>query len=195
MSTTATATATAPVKGATMAAIRAALPQYFTLAPANVIKAMGDRAELPRMLALALTGAALERAQSGNTPALAGADSALETVKGKATRTRVDNALSHVRAIKARALATSTLDAYAAWADTMHAELSGLLAPAPVAAKPKTPATDWKARAMAAEAAHAAAIAHAETLAAMLAAHGVTAPALPVGATLAPANVTEDAPM
>lgn len=182
-----TATAT---KGATMAAIRSAMPEFFSMAIPSIIRALSDKAETRAMLARALTGAALERAQSGNTPALAGADSALDGIKGKAARAMVDNALSHVRAIKPRAMASCDIDAYKAWAAEQFTALSELLTPAPAPAKPKAPATNWKARAEAAEAAHAILLAYAESLRATM---GANAPAMPVGAMLTPA--TESAPI
>lgn len=125
-----------------------------------------------------------------------GADSALETVKGKAARQMVDNALSHVRAIKARALSGQTIDAFTVFANETHSQLVNLLTPAPAPApvKVKAPAIDWKTRAMKAETAHAALMAHTLNLEAMLQALKVDAPAIPVGATLAPAP-TEPAPM
>ena len=82
-----------------MAAIKGAMPQFFALNVASIIKATTDKGEHVAMLARAFTGAALERAQFGNAPALSGADSALESVKGKATKQRIDNALSHVRVL------------------------------------------------------------------------------------------------
>lgn len=190
---TATTQAPATVKGASMAAIRATLPTFFALDVAAIIRALSDKQETRAMLARALTGAALERAQSGNAPALMGADSALDTVKGKAARQMIDNALSHVRAIKPRTLSGQSIEAFTAFANDTHSQIVALLTPAPVAAKPKAPAVNWKERAERAEAAHAALMAYADSLAAMLAASGATAPAVPVGATLAPAPATTEA--
>ena len=186
--TTTTTTTTATAKGATMAAIKGAMPQFFALNVSSIIKAITDKGEHVAMLARALTGAALERAQSGNAPAMVGADSALETIKGKATKQRIDNALSHVRAIKARGMSSATVADYQVFANDTYSQLVALLTPPaptakPAAAKP----VSWKERAERAEAAHAALLAYAETLRTML---GAQAPALPVGATLPAADTT-----
>ena len=192
MTATATATATAAAaktaKGATMVALRSAIPQYFTLSAAGLIKSLSDKAQTVTMLAQALTGAAIERAQSGNTPALSGADSALETVKGKALRQRVDNALSIVRAVKSRGMSAATVADYEIFASEIYSQLcAALTPPAPVAKPEAAKPVSWKERAERAEAAHAALLAYAETLRAML---GASAPALPVGATLPTADTT-----
>lgn len=201
MNATATATATAAAafdattattgatKGASMAAIKGAMPQYFALNVASIIRATTDKSEHVAMLARALTGAALERAQSGNAPAMVGADSALESVKGKATKQRIDNALSHVRAIKARGMSAAPVADYQAFANNTYSQLVALLTPPAPAAKPAKTGPSWKERAERAESAHAALLAYAESLRSML---GAKAPALPVGATL-PATVEEPA--
>lgn len=186
----ATTTTTTTTKGATMVAIRGALPAYFTLSVASVIKALQDKSEHHAMLARALTGAAIERAQSGNVPALAGADSALESIKGKSARQRIDNALSHVRAIKARAMASASVGEYETFANETYSHIISLLTPPAPVAKPKAAPVNWRARAEAAEAAHAVLLAYAEALRTTI---GATAPALPIGATLAaaPADTEE----
>lgn len=180
--TATTTTTTTRAKGATMAALRSAMPQYFTLSAASLIKSLSDKAQTVTMLAHALTGAAIERAQSGNAPALSGADSALETVKGKALRQRVDNALSIVRAVKSRGMASATVADYEIFASETYSQLCAALTPPAPVAKPVTAKpVSWKERAERAEAAHAALLAYAESLRTML---GAKAPALPVGATL-----------
>ena len=184
--TTTTTTTTKAAKGATMVALRAAMPRYFTLSAAGLIKSLSDKAQTVTMLAHALTGAAIERAQSGNAPALSGADSALETVKGKALRQRVDNALSIVRAVKSRGMSAATVADYEIFANDTYSQLCAALTPPAPAAKPATAKpVSWKERAERAEAAHAALLAYAETLRAML---GAKAPALPVGVTLPTAD-------
>jgi hypothetical protein len=175
-----TAQTPANVKGATMAAIKGHMPQFFTLNVSAIIKSLSDKAETRAMLARALTGAALERAQSGNTPALSGADSALDSVKGKAQKQAIDNALSIVRAIKSRAMSSATVAEYEGFANETYSQLIEALTPAPANVKAKAPAINWKDRAMAAEAAHAVLLAYAATLPGF---------ALPVGATLAPVEV------
>ena len=185
---TSTATAAKAAKGATMVALRAAMPQYFTLSAASLIKSLSDKAQTVTMLAHALTGAAIERAQSGNAPALTGADSALETVKGKALRQRVDNALSIVRAVKSRGMSAATVADYEIFASETYSQLCAALTPPAPTAKPATAKpVSWKERAERAEAAHAALLAYAETLRTML---GAKAPALPVGVTLPTADTT-----
>ena len=180
--TATTATANKAAKGATMVALRSAMPQYFTLSAAGLIKSLSDKAQTVTMLAQALTGAAIERAQSGNAPALSGSDSALETVKGKALRQRVDNALSIVRAVKSRGMSAATVADYEIFASETYSQLCAALTPPAPTAKPATAKpVSWKERAERAEAAHAALLTYAETLRAML---GAKAPALPVGATL-----------
>lgn len=186
---TTTTTATATAKGATMAAIKGAMPQFFALNVASIIKATTDKGEHVAMLARALTGAALERAQSGNSPALTGADSALDSVKGKAAKQRIDNALSHVRAIKPRAMAAATIAQYEAYANDTYSQLAAMLTPPAAAPRTAKAGPTWRERAERAEAAHAALLAYAESLRAML---GAKAPALPVGATLPAA--AEEAP-
>ena len=186
--TTATTATKGATKGATMVALRSAMPQYFTLSAAGLIKSLSDKAQTVTMLAQALTGAAIERAQSGNTPALSGADSALETVKGKALRQRVDNALSIVRAVKSRGMSAATVADYEIFASETYSQLCAALMPPAPTAKPATAKpVSWKERAERAEAAHSALLTYAETLRAML---GAKAPALPVGVTLPTADTT-----
>jgi hypothetical protein len=175
----------------TMAQLKAgpATGQYFRANVPTLIRALRDTSHRVHALASALTGAALERAQSGNTPALAGADSALDTLKGKA-KGRVDAALSHVRGIDARAGKAFTVPEYDAFADATFKALIAILTP-----EVKTPGenrkVNYRALYEACHKAHSIALSHVAELVALLEEKGIKAPAIPADAALV--NVPGDA--
>ena len=195
MTATTTTTTTTTTTGATMASIRASkeLAKFFALDGASAISATKNKgaamASAIATSALALTGAAIVRAHSGNdNGALMRMDAAAQALTG-AAKTRASAALALVMADKPRAMSGRTLADFIAYANDIHSRLSEALTPVQKEAKPRATPTDWKARAERAESAHAALLAYAESLRAML---GAKAPALPVGATWP--TVTEEAP-
>lgn len=199
MAATTTTTTTTRPTGATMAAIRASkeLAKFFSLDGAAAIGATKNKgaamAAAIATAAQALAGAAIVRAHSGNdNGALMRMDAAAQSLTG-AAKTRATAAVAIVLADKPRAMAGRTLADFVAYANDMHSQLAEALSPAPKEAKPRAVTSNWRARAEAAEAAHAVLLAYAEALRTTI---GATAPAMPVGAALAttPADV-EEAPM
>ena len=193
--TAAATTTTTTTTGATMAAIRGAkeLAQFFALDGAGAIAATKNKgaamASAIATAAKALTGAAIVIAHSGNdNGALMRMDAAATALTG-AAKTRALAAVAIVKSNKPRAMSGRTLADFIAYANDMHSQLTEALAPAPKEAKPRAPAPAWRERAERAEAAHAALLAYAEQLRAML---GAKAPAIPVGATLP--TESEEAP-
>ena len=148
-------TAQTTTKGASMAEIRRALPQYFAASVESAILASASGAtgtEARKInLARALVGAALEKLQSGNAAhALGNTTAALESLKGKAAE-RVNNALSHVMACPNKAMHKDQLTAYTDKAASLFSELVALLTPEAAPAKPKAAPVNWKDRAEKAE--------------------------------------------
>lgn len=147
--------ATSTTKGASMADIRRALPEYFTASVESAIlaSASGTTGTEARKvnLARALVGAALEKLQSGNAAhALGNTTAALESLKGKAAE-RVNNALSIVMACPNKAMHKDALPAYAERAASLFAELVGTLTPEAAPVKAKAAPVNWKNRAETAE--------------------------------------------
>lgn len=138
-------------KPATMATIRAALPQYFAANLPELVRGLAHAEARTAALALALTGGAIERAQSGNLPKVwFAAREALGSLKG-GTLKRAERAIAIVEAIKPGHL-KGEVAAFEAFADALHADVRAALAPpAPKVATPST-APSWKDRALSAEA-------------------------------------------
>lgn len=148
-------TVTVTTKGASMADIRRALPEYFTASVESAIlaTAAGTTGTEARKvnLARALVGAALEKLQSGNAAhALGNTTAALESLKGKAAE-RVNNALSHVMACPNKAMHKDPLPAYTEKAGALFSELVNFLTPEAPKPTTKTAPVNWKARAETAE--------------------------------------------
>lgn len=191
-------TATTATTGATMSQLRnhAQLSKFFTRNAGDDAKAAkkgkkGHEAALSNW-AVSMTGAALLRAHSGNEGGQLMAVEANISAWPKVEKTPAEAALMVAREGKPRHMAGASIETFVTFANETHSRILGALAPAPVAPKAKPAPINWKDRAERAEAAHAALLVHVATLSSML---GDSAPAMPVGATLAPANVTEDAPM
>jgi hypothetical protein len=137
------------IKKASMRDLRAALPQYFAANVPALVKALSDKVARVDALALALVGGAIERAQSGNLPAVwLDVRSAGAALKG-ATKQRADKALALVDAVRPGAIAGPVEDFESFAADLCASLREALTPPAP---KAKAAAINWKARAEAAEA-------------------------------------------
>lgn len=135
---------------ATMRAIREGAPEFFAADLSDLFKALTDKTARVAALAMALSGAAIERAQSGNMPkAWAVAKAAAEGLKG-AARARALAAVAHVEGIKPGSIKAPDVEAFAAFGYETAATLSALLTP-PQAA-PRTKGTDWKAECLTARA-------------------------------------------
>lgn len=98
--TKATATAPAKIKGARMSEIKTALPEYFSADLPRLVRGMKDEGARVESLAYALTGYAIERAQSGNMPAaFMLAREACASLKGGQLK-RVSHAMGLVESVK-----------------------------------------------------------------------------------------------
>lgn len=162
-------TTTTTTRKASMRDLRAALPQYFAANVPALVRALSDKGARVESLALALVGGAVERAQSGNLPAVwLDVRAAAEALKG-ATKARADKALAAVDGIRPGSGAgAGSVEDYASWAAALAETLRATLTPpAPKADKPSP--INWKARAEAAEAEAEALRAEVEALRAALA--------------------------
>lgn len=130
-----TATATATAKNLSMAAIKSAMPEYFAANLTGLVKAMGNKSANIENLSLALVGACLEVAQSGNKPkSWIDADSQAQILKG-AQKACVNAALSHVMAIGNASLKSDSLEVYTDFAAEHLKAITDKLTPA-IVAKP-----------------------------------------------------------
>ena len=133
-----TATAPATVTTApTWAAIRAALPEYFTKDASMEFDALSDKNQKFAPLAQSLTGHALERAYSGSTSRMGTLKAtATASKKGHAAPTRAT--VAKVEQIKPQSIKGLSLHDVAEYAELFFVEALAVFAPAPKAA----PATE-----------------------------------------------------
>lgn len=130
-----TTTTTAPAVNLSMSAIRKAMPEFFAANVAGLVTGLAQSGARLAMLADALTGAAIERAQSGNMPAKwAEVDAAALTLKAGA-KTRVCNALAHILTIKPASVKGADIALYGDFAAATRAALVAMLTPPAPAAQ------------------------------------------------------------
>lgn len=129
-----TSTTSTPVN-LSMSAIRKALPAYFMANTPGLVSAYGDAKANIGLLALALTGAALEVGQSGNRPASwIDTDANAQKLKGD-KKARVNSALSLVMSVKPASVKSADIGTYEGMAAAVHADIFAALTPPAPAAK------------------------------------------------------------
>lgn len=148
--------ATPTAKPLTMSAIKghADLSAFFTRTPSSSFDAAYIKGAALDEYAATLAGCATEVAYSGNSNGLLFLRNKIESLKlakKHACASVQGTLLARLENVKAAHLKSADIGAYSDFAETMQAELLAIMVP-PKADKPKAIPTNWRARALAAEA-------------------------------------------